>query len=285
MTFFPTFYRGILMDPLAIKAAEATLETAFKHRNEIITALNALKRVAQGKLTVAIFGIGGTGKTTAQLLLTEGIDKSNKNLAYVPTVRPNKKSAKDNMFVTIWDTPGQDDFRESAWDTALASIQKSHRAVLINVVSYGHNSAGVAPFSELRKRSLKHTKDEIIRNYFRLERKKELDAIKDLAELIKSVQCAVHLLTIVNKQDLWWPKRDAVIRHYEDGSYGEVIKAIGSSKTKKTFTRSLKAVCLCQVNLKTIDDVVLAPTSAGYDTAIREVYLTHLLKELEQVVS
>ena len=95
----------------------------------------------------------------------------------------------------------------------------------------------------------------------------------------------MHLLTIVNKQDLWWPKRDAVIRHYEDGAYGEAIKAIGSSKTKKTFTRSLKAACLCQVNLKTIDDVVLAPTSAGYDTAIREVYLTHLLKELEQVVS
>ena len=144
--FFSTFDRGILMDPLAIKAAEATLETAFKNRNEIITALkNALKRVAQGKLTVVIFGIGGTGKTTAQLLLTEGIDKSNKNLAYVPTVRANKKSAKDNMFVTIWDTPGQDDFRELAWDAALASIQKSHRAVLINVVSYGHNSAALRP--------------------------------------------------------------------------------------------------------------------------------------------
>lgn len=86
------------------------------------------------------------------------------------------------------------------------------------------------------------------------------------------------------KQDLWWPKRDLVRKHYREGSYGKMVTKIGIGKPRKDFSTSLKEVCLCNVNLKTIDGVELAPTCAGYDTAIREFYLTHLLDELKQLV-
>src|SRR5690606_613340 len=101
----------------------------------------------------------------AHLLLTQGIDKGEKNHAYVPTVRSSKKKTKDNRFISVWDTPGQEAFRDSAWAEALAGLRNCSRIILINVVSYGYNSVDTITYAELKRGSSKTTKDEIIRNY------------------------------------------------------------------------------------------------------------------------
>lgn len=273
------------MDPLTKEVAQATLETAFKNRNQIVAALaQGLKRLKEGKVSVAIFGVGGTGKSTAQLLLTEGIDQSEKNHAYIPTVRPTKKKFRDNRFIGIWDTPGQEAFREAAWAEAFAGLKGSSRVILISIVSYGYNSLDSVTYADLRKESKKTTKEEVIRNYLRLERKKELDLVEDLVEQLRDVPGKIQVLTIVNKQDLWWTARMKVRRHYIDGGYRAAISRIAQGRPKGSVSHVVKEVCLCRMNLKTADDVIVAPTSAGYDAAIRELYFTHLLAALKQLV-
>lgn len=273
------------MDPLTAELSKITLEKAFEHRNEIVAALmQGLKRLKTGKVSVAIFGVGGTGKSTAQLLLTEGIDKSDKNHAYIPTVTPTKKRSNDNWYVSVWDTPGQEDFRDSAWSTAFADMKSSNRIILINIVSYGYNSLAALTYSDIRRQSEKKTRDEVIRNYFRIERKKEIELVNDLVGKLREVQCKIEILTIINKQDLWWPTRNQVRKHYMEGNYRKSLLAVGHGRPKGSFSHTVKEVCLCRMNLKTSDEIVLAETSAGYDAGIREVYFTHLLAALKQLV-
>ena len=162
------------MAELETKAAAIVLQTAYKNRAKIFDALmDGLRRVVDGKVTVAIFGIGGSGKSTTRTLMTEGAEQAGKNVSYYPTVLVSKQSIKSRPFVSVWDTPGQEDFRDAAWDDAMEAIKKSKRAIIINVVSYGYSAPGQFPFSEIERQSPKKTKAETIRNYFRLERKKK----------------------------------------------------------------------------------------------------------------
>jgi GTPase SAR1 family protein len=272
-------------EKLATEVAIGSLDAAYKNRNQILSALQSgLSRLKDGKVTVAIFGPGGVGKSTTQTLLCDGLAKAEKNLAYFPTVDAKKKRAKDNWTISVWDTPGQEDFRNVAWVDAFKGVEGSRRCLLINIVSYGYNSTGSVPYAELRKISPKKTKPEVIRTYLRVERKKEAQLIAQLEEQIKPIKCKVHLLTIINKQDLWWAHRDQVLSHYRTGPYAKAVAKIASSRPKILFAQSLKEVSLCPVNLKTSDNEILAETCRGYDAAVREYYLTHLLSELNQIV-
>lgn len=270
---------------IAADVAVKSIQITYKHRNQIITALKAgLTRLKDGKVTVAIFGPGGVGKSTTQTLLCDGLEKAEKHMAYFPTLDAKKRKAKDNWTISIWDTPGQEDFRDVAWADAFTGIEGSRRCILINIVSYGYNSTGALPYSDLRAASSKKTKSEVVRNYLRLERKKEIQLLLELCEQIKDIKCKVHLLTIVNKQDLWWANRSQVFNYYSTGPYAKALSGISSARPKILFSRSLKEVSLCPVNLKTSDGEVLAETCQGYDASTREFYLTHLLNELKQIV-
>ena len=37
---------------------------------------------------------------------------------------------------------------------------------------------------------------------------------------------AVKMLTVVLKQDLWWPRREEVRAWYEEGEYAKILEAI-----------------------------------------------------------
>lgn len=276
-------------DPAIPKAAvdigAKALESAYKHRSALVPALKAgFKRLKEGKVTVAIFGPGGSGKTTTQTLLSDGLDEAGKQMIYYPTVDATKKALKDNWTIKVWDTPGQEDFRDAGWEDAFEGMKRSRRCLLINIATYGYNSTGGVPYSKIKADSSKTTKDEVIRNYLRLERKKEIQLLDELCERILAVPCKVHLLTIINKQDLWWTIRKSVYRHYFDGAYADAIKKISGRRPRKTFLHTIKEVSLCPVNLKTVDGVVLAEVCQGYDALTRDFYFSHLLDELTKIV-
>ena len=87
----------------AVDLGAKALETAYKHRSTIIPALKAgIKRLKDGKVTVAIFGPGGVGKSTTQTLLAEGLDKVQKQMTYYPTVDTSKSKLKNNWTISIW---------------------------------------------------------------------------------------------------------------------------------------------------------------------------------------
>lgn len=168
---------------IAMDASAKALESAYKHRAVLIPVLKAgLKRIKEGKVTVAIFGPGGAGKSTTQSLLSDGLDVAQKQQIYFPTIDANKRKLKGNWTIKVWDTPGQEDFRDVGWNDAFNGMEGSTRCLLLNIVSYGHNSTGAVPYTKIKADSPKSNKDEVIRNYLRLERKKEIDLLTELGE-------------------------------------------------------------------------------------------------------
>jgi signal recognition particle receptor subunit beta len=277
-------YEGI-MDETQIYLAEKTLETLVKHRSKVWSALkDGLSRVRDGKVSVLVFGLGGVGKTTTTKLLSDGQAAAQENTVYVPTADAERSRSQKNFYISVWDTPGQDEFRIAGWDDAFKGMEGSRKCIVINLVSYGYNSLGLT-FKELKQSSTYAAKAKVIDEYLRRERRKELDQIRALLERLKGVQCRVKLLTIVNKQDLWWRTRVKVVNHYSKGAYSRPISNFANSRPKGSFTHSIKAVSLCPINLRTTDGEVLAETCSGYDLEIREIYFGHLLAELKQIVS
>lgn len=273
------------MDETQIQLAEKSLEILVKHRSKLWSALkDGLSRVRDGKVSVVVFGLGGVGKTTTTKLLSDGQAAAQANTVYVPTADAERTRSQKNFYISVWDTPGQDEFRIAGWDDAFKGIEGSKKCIIINLVSYGYNSLGLT-FKELRQSSTYVAKDKVIDEYLRRERRKELAQIQALEERLKGVHCKVKLLTIINKQDLWWHSRERVVKHYSQGAYSKPISRLVDSRPKGFLRHSIKAVSLCPINLRTTDGELLAETCSGYDLEIRETYFGHLLAELKQIVS
>lgn len=144
-----------------------------------------------------------------------------------------------------------------------------------HVVCYGHASTGSATLAQLRARHKTRTKDETTKAYLASERLRELHLIEDLKRDLKAVGGSIRMVTLINKQDLWWHDRSKVLKHYMKGAYSRHIEALRHQHGSKNFTHVYAAGSLCQLNLASGDGSVLVPTASGYDASVREPHFNH----------
>ncbi|MFN7139669.1 MAG: hypothetical protein ACK4UN_10040, partial [Limisphaerales bacterium] len=93
------------------------------------------------------------------------------------------------------------------------------------------------------------------------------------------------MVTIVNKQDLWWNDRDSVKKHYANGKYSELIENLVHRLGTRKFQHEFLPVSLAVNNLSTSSGEIIKPTSAGYDQLTHLRYLEGLFGKIEKLTT
>src|SRR3954453_21841015 len=73
------------------------------------------------------------------------------------------------------------------------------------------------------------------------------------------------MLTLVAKQDLWWPRRANVEDHYCRGEYGAEVRTILEHQDRRHFRHEFAFASLVISNFVTAGGERLKPNAEGFD--------------------
>jgi hypothetical protein len=121
------------------------------------------KRLKNGELKIAIFGAGGTGKTTLGQLLAGSYELSDLP-TYRESIRMEQYKLDSNTVGSIVVAPGQER-REDTWDDLLRSLASGKVKLIIHVVAWGHHSFGEVGYKRHPLYQLGMSTDEFVAVY------------------------------------------------------------------------------------------------------------------------
>lgn len=162
---------------------------------------------------------------------------------------------------------------------------------MIFVGSYGHHVWGdkatsddpslIASFTDHPLYAPGMSTDDFMLKYTKHRRKREILAFNELVPHLKVAKGRLRLMTVVAKQDLWWPERRRVHEFYRaelDPMLDQVAKHCGTG----AFRHELISASMALRNFTSPAGEQLKLTTSGYDQPLR---LTNLKYFLEQLTS
>ena len=258
--------------------------------------------VRHGRTRIAVFGIGGSGKTTLGRLLA-GERPWEELASYAPSLIQEKYRREDDFFCRVVVPPGQQlggaqgaSAHELTdiplgWRDVLREVERGGHWAIVHVVSDGHAAlqAGVKLERESPQGPVAAPVDAVLE----AARAQELEAMRQLRERVDLPKGAprLRMLTLVAKQDLWWPARARVEAHYAapSGAYASHVAGLRQRLGSGHFEHRYEAASLARVNLREVEadgtgGRTLVETAAGYDGAIEQTYRKRMLAAVEWLV-
>ena len=126
--------------------------------------------------------------------------------------------------------------------------------------------------------------EEFAIKYSASRRETEIKLLASLLENISSIPDKFWMITLVNKQDLWWPARKEVRLHYEVGEYGQRIEDFRAKFGVDKFQHEFVPASLSLGNLTSQSGELVMPTAAGYDTNIRVRHLRSFFDRFHSLI-
>lgn len=121
--------------------------------------------------------------------------------------------------------------------------------------------------------------------YENLRRADEINKLKLLLSGLLAVSEPMWMVTLVNKQDLWWDRRVQVRDYYSNGEYSELVDEFRAKMGAKAFQHEIVPASLQINNLVTPANELLANTVAGYDSNTHLSHLQTLYSKIDELVS
>jgi hypothetical protein len=243
----------------ALSLAEYTIE----HEKNLKKQINKLRLwLKRGKLSIAVFGPGGTGKSTLGLFLVGKLPPGGTG-AY----RENldlEECEIDGLVCKLLVTPGQPRRRASHFPKLFRDISAGKTTGVINVVSYGfHSFENQLKANRLFTAGM--TSEDFMKNYLVDRREEEIKLVKELVAGLSIAKGPLWMLTVVLKQDLWWDDRAQVEKYYKEGQYEQHIHSLLTKLGAENFSHDYLSASPIICNFATQDGLVLAKNTAGYD--------------------
>jgi GTPase SAR1 family protein len=240
------------------------------------------KRLKNGDLKIAIFGAGGTGKTTLGQLLAGSYELSDLP-TYRESIRMEQYRLDSNTMGSIVVAPGQER-RQDTWDDLLLSLAAGKVKLIIHVVSWGHHSFGELSYTQHRLYQSGMSVDEFVAVYTAERRQRELDVLRKLEpHLAIASQKKTVMITIVSKQDLWWNQRNQVKDYYTQGEYELIIHGIRNKIGSANFVHEYCSASLVIDNFLSGANEMLVPTTGGYDQRLKSANFKAFLTTIEDL--
>ncbi|GBE75279.1 hypothetical protein myaer87_25060 [Microcystis aeruginosa NIES-87] len=218
-----------------------------------------------GELKIAIFGAGGTGKSTLGKLLSGEFELSGLLQTYQESISIEQYKLESNKIGSVIVAPGQKR-REDTWDDLLRTLVGGKIKLIIHVVSWGYHSFGEFSYTQHRLYQSGMTLEEFLREYAAVCRNRELDVLRRIEpHLSIADQRKTIVITLVSKQDLWWNNRLEVNKHYVEGAYEQLIQNIRNKRGANNFIHEYRSTSLVMENFLSGDNELLIPTTQGYD--------------------
>ena len=253
----------------AASLAQTLAGSASTVRRHAIRIWNLVRR---GRVIIPVFGAGGAGKSTISRLLS-GTDPLDIALAYDESWAIERDKLTGTIPGHILVAPGQLERKDRNWPTLLAEISAGRSPIIFNVVSNGLHSFSVPSFTELDVYADGDTSSQFLDKYSAHRRDLETQFLSELLAGIRHIEHPICLVTVVNKQDLWWESRADVRAWYNDGRYGEQVNDFISEVGGRGIQHEFIPISSVVTNFVTPNNEMLASTCAGYDQA---THLRHL---------
>lgn len=260
-------------------ATAATITwTAWENRSKLMPALKKLRYLlTHGRLQVAIFGPGGTGKTTLGQFLSGNLDLGFNATKYKQSINVEKFSLKGDLVCKLLVPPGQARRAINTWPALYRNLAAGKSGGVINVVSWGHHAFAEASYTETKYFKTGMTQEQFLVDYLEACRERELEIIRDLTPRLLDAKNKIWMITVVAKQDLWWNERAKVKQHYAEGEYNRHIERITQERGLQNFSHEYLSAAPVINNLITGAGETLATTTGGYDQNIQYAHLQVLL--------
>ena len=243
---------------------------AWELRDRLKTGTRKVRRrLNSGKFGIAIFGAGGTGKSTLGNLLDESFDPTIPPKAYKASIDTETYWLKSNDSQSLFVAPGQEG-RQGYWYRVLDEVSQKRKVLLIHVVAAGYHAT--------------ETKITDVEAYLQRCAQDEQRLFEDLLTSVRQFQMPLSMITVVAKQDLWYEHRDEVRAFYEDGKYAETVADLRGIKGAQNFQHEFVYTSLTVQNLKDKSGQIIAANTAGYDLALHTESLNYLFEVLERLM-
>jgi energy-coupling factor transporter ATP-binding protein EcfA2 len=247
-----------------------TLVTAYELSKKAAPAVQRVfKQLQSGKRKIAIFGAGGTGKTTLGNILAGKASANNVLSPYQESISIDKLKLGGDILGSVIIVPGQER-RQNKWDEVFSEIIDGHITLIINVVSYGYHSFEGIGYQAHQLYQPGMTERQFVALYIQDRQIREVEALRSMESHIKIAKSKkILMLTLVTKQDLWWHSREQVQDHYQNGEYSKVIDIIQLKKGLDGFQHEYISTSLAIENFVFGNNELLWPNAEGYDERLK----------------
>lgn len=234
---------------------------------------------------VPVFGAGGVGKSTLPRFFTESAETIlSSSIGYQESSIVETVSLTGDIPGKIIVAPGQQRRVAWSWPTLYSEITTKKAQGFVNIVSYGFHSPGFNNIADNELYVEGMTTEEFLSVYVDSKRKLELDLLRTLLGALSGVQRPLWFATIVTKQDLWWNSRNDVMKHYENGEYGQMVTDFQSKIGKSNFQHEFISASFTLQNMKTLSGEVLVETAAGYDFEMYNKARSYTIKNFNDLL-
>jgi hypothetical protein len=238
------------------------------------------KRLKNGDLKIAIFGAGGSGKTTLGKILAGSYELSELP-SYRESLRIEQYQLDSKSMGSIVVAPGQER-REDTWDDLLLNLASGKIQLIIHVVAWGYHSFSELSYTEHPLYRQGMSTDEFVAGYVSGRRQRELEVLRKLEpHLAIASQKKTVMITLVTKQDLWWNERNLVKDHYVSGEYEQIIQSVRNKIGSVNFSHEYCSASLVMDNLLSGTNEMLVPTTGGYDQRLKSANFRTFLGTIE----
>lgn len=243
------------------------------------------KRITDGELAIAIFGAGGTGKSTLGKYLSGKLENSQLSSGYQESISIEKYTLESNVIGSVIVVPGQER-RQDSWDDLLRTISQGKVSLIINVVSWGYHSFGAFSYQQSPLYQSGMTVLEFLEIYTEEYRQEELQVLTKIAphlSVADSKKRKILFITLVTKQDLWWNDRLKIQDYYQKGEYENQIQAIRNKLGSSNFVHEYCSASLVLENFVSGTNELLLPITQGYDERLKFANLRNFLNVIESL--
>jgi hypothetical protein len=264
----------------------AILSWLWEKREEISRKLAELYDWFRGKgkeasqRGILILGPGGVGKTTlARLLAGEYNLLFDLPGEYNESLGIERYTLQDAPGIEIVVPPGQQHRREATWAELLAEVSAGHYRGIILLSAYGYHSLGQSSYKS--HHLYRNDKDEFLQAYLEMHRAEEVTVLRQLMPHLRLHPGKLWFLSLIAKEDLWWPNRLEAEKHYTHGDYGTEIERLLQQQDQRRFRHESCFASLVISNFATGRDERLKANAEGYDHQLQVSSLRRLFETVD----
>jgi hypothetical protein len=259
---------------------------ACDKRGQILGLLSELrdwfsggKKGAKGERPgILILGAGGSGKSTLGRILSGEFDLLlDPPGEYKESVSTEEYPLQDDPKTEVLVPSGQAHRRGATWTGLLADVVAGRFRGIILINAYGYHTLAQVSYKDTRIFQ-ERGKRGFLRAYLEDSRSDEVAVLHRVAEATRSAPGKLWMLTLVCKQDLWWPNRSDVEACYRDGEYGAIIRDLQAHLGHVRFRHEYAFASLVISNFTTGMKETLRRNTAGYDQNLQVASLRRLFE-------
>ncbi len=267
---------------------------AWDKRGQILGLLSELrdwfsggKKGAKGERPgILILGAGGSGKSTLGRILSGEFDLLlDPPAEYKESISTEEYELQGDPKTEILVLPGQSHRRDATWPELLADLAAGKFRGIILISAYGYHTIGEARYQDTiiyreKAKGKGKGKAGFLSAYIEDRCAEELAILRRVSEAIRPVAGRVWMLSLVTKQDLWWPQRAKVESHYREGEYAATIQGVLDRVGRLSFRHEYVFVSLVISNFTTGMKDTLKPNAEGYDQNLQVASLRRLFETI-----